>query len=522
VTSKPKVLVVDDRADNRLTVRSAIEPLDIEIFEAGSGADALRLVLRHDFAVILLDVEMPITGGFETAELIRKRPRTSCTPIIFITAGDRGSEGLFQGYALGAVDYIVKPFVPEILRWKVSVFADLQTKTEQSQELLREQTARQEWETAAKRSALLADVTAMLASTLNYSSTIGRIPSLFVPEYADWATVISSADKPDILSQLGNPVSPVLLNEVDSAFFSMIGATDQGPGSAMVIPLRGQHALVAVLILFRALPREYIITDRLFAEDLADRASFAITNAQLFEETQAASRAKDQFLAVVSHELRTPLNAIAGWTQILRTKDLSAEARDRALQTIAQNAKIQDELISDILDISRIVAGQLSVTFEDIKLEAIVHNTIEALKPTADAREIHLSAEVEPELPLIAGDPKRLQQVLWNLIANAIKFTPKHGSIYLTADATPSHLRVRVRDTGAGIRRELVARIFDPFVQGDSSSKRPYGGLGLGLAITRHLVELHGGTVQAESPGEGQGSTFTVMLPVRYARERAS
>jgi signal transduction histidine kinase len=274
--------------------------------------------------------------------------------------------------------------------------------------------------------------------------------------------------------------------------------------------------------MFRAAPRRYGTTDRLLADDLAERAALAITNAQLFEEVQAASRAKDQFLAVVSHELRTPLNGIAGWAHILRTRNLIPEMRDKAFNIIERNVRMQNDLIGDILDFSRIAAGQLSVNFQDLSVDTIVRNTLDTLKPTADAKGVRFNTDIEGNAPLIAGDPKRLQQVLWNLIANAIKFTPASGSIDVKVDTTPSHVRVQVHDTGAGIKQELLARIFDPFFQADSSYTRPHGGLGLGLAITHYLVELHGGTVKAESPGENQGATFTVLLPIRHVHERAS
>jgi len=285
----------------------------------------------------------------------------------------------------------------------------------------------------------------------------------------------------------------------------------------MIIPLLGKNGAVGALAAFRSTPNQFSATDRLFAKDIAERASLAITNSQLFEEAEAASRAKDQFLAVVSHELRTPLNAITGWVQILRTKELDSTARSKAFQTIEQNARLQDELIGDILDISRIVAGKLSVTFEDVDLDGIVHKTMDALKPTADAKGVELRTEVDPDVPIVAGDSKRLQQVLWNLVANAIKFTPAQGFVEVRVYTGQGQLRIEVHDSGAGIKAELLNRVFEPFIQGDSSLKRSYGGLGLGLAITRHLVELHGGTVKAESPGEGRGSVFTVLLPLRRA-----
>jgi signal transduction histidine kinase len=522
MSERPKVLIVDDRRENLLAVRAVIENLDIEIFETMSGEGALRLVLDHDFAVILLDVEMPGTDGFTTAQMIRGRQKSRHTPIIFLTAVDRGEAATRQGYELGAVDYIIKPFVPEVLRWKVSVFADLYMKATQTQQLLAEQAMRRESETAAKRSRLLADVTSALALNVNYASALPRLIDLVVPDFADWALLLTRQENAELLEDLINNGSPVLLNNVDGQFFNNLGVPDRGPGTVMIVPFHGRNISVGALVMFRKAPAHYSATDRMMAQDLSDRASLAIANSELFEEAEAANRAKDQFLAVVSHELRTPLNAISGWIQILRSRDLDPEKRAKAFQIIEQNAKLQDELIGDILDLSRIVAGKLSINFADVAVDDILNRTIDALKPTADAKRVTLRSHIPENTLSLTGDPKRLQQVLWNLVANAIKFTPNDGIVDVRVEQLRSSIQIQVQDSGAGIHPDFLNRVFDPFTQCDGSLKRSYGGLGLGLAITRHLVELHGGTIKAESAGEGKGATFTVTLPIRRADLRAS
>jgi PAS domain S-box-containing protein len=231
-------------------------------------------------------------------------------------------------------------------------------------------------------------------------------------------------------------------------------------------------------------------------------------------DAEAASRAKEDFLAVLSHELRTPLSAVYGWARMLRSGKLQAEAAEQALDVIVRNAEAQVRLIDDLLDVSRIVAGKMRLDVRPVDLEAVIRAAVDAVRPAADSKEIRLQCVLDPRAVGISGDPDRLQQVVWNLLINAVKFTPKRGRVQVHLQRTNSHVEIVVSDTGQGISEEQLPHLFERFQQADSTSTRSHTGLGLGLALVRHLVELHGGKVTAQSPGEGHGATFTVELPV--------
>ncbi len=229
-------------------------------------------------------------------------------------------------------------------------------------------------------------------------------------------------------------------------------------------------------------------------------------------EAEAASHAKDEFLAVLSHELRTPLNAILGWTHMLRRGTLKATAVDRALDIIERNAKLQMQLIGDLLEVSQIISGKLRLDVHPLDLAPLTAASLDALQPAARAKDIALESHIEPVRPIL-GDPARLQQILWNLLSNALKFTPQRGRVQVGLVQAGAAAQITVADSGVGIEPALLPYVFDRFRQGDSSYARTFGGLGLGLAIVRQLVQLHGGTVKAESAGKELGSTFTVTLP---------
>ncbi|MEG4112359.1 MULTISPECIES: ATP-binding protein [unclassified Microcoleus] len=231
-------------------------------------------------------------------------------------------------------------------------------------------------------------------------------------------------------------------------------------------------------------------------------------------DAEAANRAKDEFLSILSHELRTPLNAILGWSTMLRQKNLSEDKVARALETIERNAKSQAQLIEDILDVSRIITGKLRLRVRPVNLVPVIESAIESVHLAADAKSIRLQSVLDSEAGPLLGDADRLQQVVWNLLSNALKFTPKDGRVQIRLQRVNSHVEITVSDTGAGISSDFLPFVFDRFSQHDSTTTRSYGGLGLGLAIVRQLVELHGGTVTVVSPGIGQGTTFTVKLPV--------
>jgi PAS domain S-box-containing protein len=289
--------------------------------------------------------------------------------------------------------------------------------------------------------------------------------------------------------------------------------------------------------LFFGDPREGVFTERVarIVEGLAAQAAVAMDNARLYDaakrardeaeksatenerlyrEAQESSRLKDEFLATVSHELRTPLTAILGWAHMLRTGGFNGDSTLKAIETIERNARSQSQLIDDLLDVSRIITGKLRIDVRPVDPNSFIEAAIESVRPAAEAKEVRVQRIMDTGVVTVSGDPIRLQQVVWNLLSNAIKFTPKGGRVQIRLERVNSHIEIGVSDSGAGIAPEFLPYVFDRFRQADQRTTRQHGGLGLGLAIVRHLVELHGGTVRAESPGHGQGATFTVLLPV--------
>jgi CheY-like chemotaxis protein len=259
--------------------------------------------------------------------------------------------------------------------------------------------------------------------------------------------------------------------------------------------------------------------DRAFAMNLAEQSAQALDRARLYAGERAAkrgaeeaSRLKDEFLATVSHELRTPLNAILGWASMLRSGRLDLEAVERALATIERNARAQARLVDDVLDVSRIISGKLGIRTEPLEVGSVLHQALDVVRPAALAKEVVVEVDVARSLR-VRGDTDRLQQVYWNVLANAVKFTPRRGKISVRAFASDGSVVVTVTDTGQGVCPDFLPHLFEPFRQADGSTTRAHGGLGLGLSIARHLVQLHGGDIAATSPGEGRGSTFTITLP---------
>jgi signal transduction histidine kinase/CheY-like chemotaxis protein len=292
-------------------------------------------------------------------------------------------------------------------------------------------------------------------------------------------------------------------------------------------PVRVTTLMSAFRAALRARRRQYDVRDHLLAERRAkealaeseERLRRALDSERAARaEAEAASRLKDEFLATVSHELRTPMTAVLGWAHLLRVNDqLSETDREHALEVIERNARSQNQLIEDLLDVSRIITGKLRLDVRAVEPVSFIEAAIEAVVPAAEAKEIRIRKSLDAGAPEVFGDPARLQQVVWNLLSNAIKFTPRGGHVEVRLERANSHLEISVTDSGAGIEAEFLPYVFDRFRQADGSTRRQYGGLGLGLAIVRHLVELHGGTVAAASAGEGLGATFTVRLPLMAA-----
>jgi len=290
-----------------------------------------------------------------------------------------------------------------------------------------------------------------------------------------------------------------------------------GIGSVALVPLVVGGRTQAVLSLVAADRERFTSAYALVIEDLTRRIRLTIDRIQLHREAQDANRLKDEFLSTLSHELRTPLNAIFGWARMLRMRNLD-KATAHAVAVIERNAEAQVRLIEDVLDVSRIITGKMRLTMEPVELRTVLRTTVDALLPTIQAKRIRFVESIEADLPAVFADAHRLQQVFWNLLSNALKFTSADGAITVGLRTAEDTVEFTIVDTGVGIRRDVLPFVFDRFRQGDSSSTRTHGGLGLGLAIVRHIVELHGGSVAAESPGHGRGATFTIRFPIAHGR----
>ena len=273
--------------------------------------------------------------------------------------------------------------------------------------------------------------------------------------------------------------------------------------SAEPMDLRGEHCWLTI-------SRD--ITERKHAEE--ERERLLLQEKEAREEAETASRMKDEFLATISHELRTPLTAILGWASMLNRGSLSQFQTRRALQVIEQSARSQAGLVDDILDTARIITGRMKLDAHPVEIERVFQAAIDVIRPSAEAKRIALQVVIDDRYGIVFGDANRVQQVIWNLLSNAVKFTNEGGRVEARLSRTEGHIEITVTDTGMGIEPQFMPYVFDRFRQADSTSTRKYGGLGLGLAIVRHVVEMHGGTVAASSPGKGQGATFKVRFPI--------
>jgi hypothetical protein len=297
--------------------------------------------------------------------------------------------------------------------------------------------------------------------------------------------------------------------------------------SEMIVPIPGEDSIEGLIYVSRRRVAPFSEHDETICQRLADHAAIAIRNSRLFAaerearaEAYSANRAKDHFLATLSHELRTPLNAIMGWLRMLRNPRLDDAQKRHALDVIERNARLQAQLINDLLDVSRIIAGKLEMEKYAVDLAPVVQEAIEAVRGDVEAKSLTLEASLDPATGEVLGDPMRLQQVVANLLSNAVKFTPRHGRIELRLERAAVNARLTVADSGEGIEPAMLPHVFEPFQQADSTTTRSHQGLGLGLAIVRQLVEAHGGRVRVDSPGRGQGATFVVELPIVALRER--
>jgi PAS domain S-box-containing protein len=289
--------------------------------------------------------------------------------------------------------------------------------------------------------------------------------------------------------------------------------------SYMAVPVKGISGNVLGGLFFgHSRPDMFDAQHQRLAVGVASWASVALENSRLYTEAREANRLKDEFLAVLSHELRTPLNAIVGYSRLMRGQMLPPDQIGRAIETLERNARWLTQIVEDVLDVSRIVSGKIRLDVQAVELAGVVDNSVATVQPAADAKGVRLQSLIDPRSGPVAGDPDRLQQVVWNLLSNAVKFTPKGGQVQVRLERVNSHVEISVSDSGIGISPEFLPLVFDRFRQADSGSTRKTGGLGLGLSIVRHLVEMHGGSIHAASAGPDQGATFTVRLPVLAVR----
>jgi len=545
------ILMVDDKPDKLLSLEAILDDLGQNLIRANSGREALRHVLRQEFAVILLDINMPGMDGFETAELIRQHRTSRHTPIIFLTAFGEAPHAE-KSYSLGAVDYIMAPVDPEILKTKVGVFVELFRKTaevrRQAEALRRRATQLNKLASAslAINAALSQDATlraiieaardilevrqAIAVTTLGHPGERPRVAVSFADDlgsYRGYRPLLRPGGAStgggltrihELLCARGRAV------RMSAGELSMHPEwMPDDPGSP---PLRGVLAApltegsgrnMGFIQLSDKTQGEFTEDDEAILVQLAQLGSIALQNG-INSEAREANRLKDEFLATLSHELRTPLNAILGWTRMLRTSPPEANKLERGLEVIERNVNAQVRMIEDLLDISRITTGKMRLNTTTLALGSLVQAVLDTLRPAAEGKGITLAAELsEGE---IQGDLERLQQVISNLISNAIKFTPRAGRVDVILRQGSGEVELKVHDSGEGISADFLPYVFDRFRQADSSTKRTTGGLGIGLAIVRHIVELHGGSVQADSAGRGQGATFTIRLPARRARQR--
>jgi PAS domain S-box-containing protein len=285
--------------------------------------------------------------------------------------------------------------------------------------------------------------------------------------------------------------------------------------SYLAVPVRGMAGNVLGGLFFgHSLRDMFTEQHERLAVGIASWASVALENARLYAEAQEANRVKDDFLAVLSHELRTPLNAIVGYSRLMRGHMLPPDQVTRAVETLERNARWLTQIVDDVLDVSRIVSGKIRLDVQIVEPASVIDNAVATMQPAADAKGVRLQTLIDPRVGPISGDPDRLQQIVWNLVSNSVKFTPKGGRVQIRLERVNSHIEIVVSDTGIGIDKEFLPHVFERFRQKDAGSTRRTGGLGLGLSIVKHLVEMHGGSVHAASGGEDQGTTFTVRLPM--------
>jgi signal transduction histidine kinase len=543
---RSNILIVDDLQEKLLVFKTILEELDQNLIMVRSGSEALREVLAREFAVILLDVNMPDIDGLETARLIRQYKKSQHTPIIFITAYADEMQTA-QGYSLGAVDYILSPVNADVLRSKVRVFVDLFQMQQRTKAMAEDRVARARAEAArvaaeetTRRSNFLARASHELGASLDLEQGMRRLLELVVPQMAEGAALVVDADTeaPMLFMRTGSRTRAAagyaeLPEELREALQRVVRESLPLEGDTICYPLRVGDRTLGALALGSGTSPDLMPQDLVTLQELVSRAAIALDNARLYsslqreivrsrqaeEELQDANRRKDEFLAMLSHELRNPLAPIRNAVEVIRRVAPPDPKLTMAREVVDRQVSLLARLVEELLDVSRISQGKIALKKEPVDLARIVAHAVETARPLIDARAQNLTVAVPAAPCWLSADFARLSQVVANLLNNASKYTNEGGRIEVTASAGEGEATIEVRDNGSGIDPQLLPKVFDLFVQGERALDRGQGGLGIGLTLVKRLVELHQGRVEVESDGAGRGSTFRVRLPCISAVE---
>jgi len=499
--STPRILVVEDDAKMRRVLELLLSG-HWTVETAADAAAAITATRERPPDLVLTDLLLPGMDGYDFLRQLRAEAGTRTLPVIVISGLTEEADRL-RALEAGANDYLIKPFSERELMLRVTTHLEMG--------FLRREAALRESETQLR---------AILEGALD--AVVGMDASGDVIDWNAQAEATFGYTRAEAVGRrLAELIIPLPLREAHYKGLERYFETGEGPILNRRVEVEAQRkdgSRVPIELAITVVKGWGFYRFNAFARDISDRRAADTERNRLLEEAREANRMKDEFLAMLSHELRTPLSAIVGWAHMLRTGGLDEPTVARAIETIDRNAKVQNQLIEDILDVSRIVAGKFHLDMRSVDLVRIVEAAIDTVSPLAASRGVQLrqdlSAEIGPCCPAI-GDPDRLQQVVWNLLTNAIKFTPRGGvvTVEVRRQDDPAEFEIVVRDTGQGIAADFLPHIFERFRQAGTGARR-HGGLGLGLSIVRHIVEMHGGTVMATSAGEGQGSVFTLRLPV--------
>jgi len=514
--TKPSLLIVDDRPENLLVMEAILADLDVNLVKVSSGREALKQLLDRDFAAILLDVMMADMDGFETAAMIRDRPRSKHTPILFLTAFQKSEQHLWRGYSLGAVDYMVKPIVPEVLRSKVAVFVDLH---EQAQRVRDDAEARIQQDRAAHEREL-AKVREGAGSQKTRSATASRHEG--VTREAELLRFFELSEDLLCITDVEGRIK-----QANPALAEAFGAESLAgkPLAELVLP-EDRGSLAKAFACLGAGERRFHVEVRTPAKDgegrhVEWRATSYPEDGLVYAigrdvtELRRMDEVKNEFISTVSHELRTPLTSIGGSLRLLSGKlaEEFPQKAKRAIEIAVRNCDRLSFLLNDLLDVERIESGRMEVHLAREALLPLVLKTVEATKEYADSLEVTFAVAAPEGDVEVMTDGARFGQVLTNFLSNAAKFSPPKGTVVVHVTRRDGRARVAVTDRGPGIPEEFRARIFRKFAQAEVVDERRRGGTGLGLAIARSLVELLGGEIGFYDESGG-GTTFFVDLPV--------